>query len=64
MIVQLLIHKAEVQSANAVEVPCNQLLIMVMDTGHIKCCLLHHTLTDPQLGEKERMCKALGVPSA
>lgn len=63
-VTKLLIQETEVKCANTAEVPCNQLLIIVLDTGQIKCCVLHHTLTAPQHDEKERMCKALRMPSA
>ena len=62
VILQLLVHK--VRCANTVKMPCNQLLIIALDTGQMKCCVLHQTLTEPQHDEKERMCTALRLPSA
>ncbi|KAL3141663.1 hypothetical protein ABBQ32_004355 [Trebouxia sp. C0010 RCD-2024] len=63
-VTKLSIQDAEVKCANTAKLPCNQLLIVVLDTGQIKCCMLHHTLTVPEHDEKERMCKALRMPPA
>ena len=57
-----MIHKVEVTSANPLKTPCNQVMIIAVDTGQLLCCTLHPTLTDLQPNEKERMCQALKVP--